>query len=151
MIRAGAVFLCVSIFFAMAAISPAEQQDTREQEDFLNSLIGSYHVIGLFPDTRKTYSGEVNISRTGDRLIIERKINGVKTRGESSVQSATADNIPVIRAAWKQGKIEYGATYLLHTDLDNYPRLTGYVYRSGKQSAAPGLEALFFKDAQKDK
>jgi hypothetical protein len=54
---------------------------------------------------------------------------------------------PVIRAAWKQGKTGYGATYLVHSDLENYPRLMGYVYYTGKKTRTPGLEALLSEEA----
>lgn len=150
--RIAAIFFFVSMVLTAAAGAPAGAQDIKEPGEFLSSLVGTYDVIGRFPDSRKTYSGEVNISRDGNRLVLERKINGVKTTCEASLQAATADRIPVIRASWKQGKIEYGATYLVHTDLDNYPRLTGYVYRAGKGTAtsSPGLEALFIKQAQID-
>lgn len=140
----------LSLLFVLTAVVIAlgdQPVMDKEKEDFLlSSLAGPYHVIGRLPDSRKTYSGQMDISRKGQKLVLERKINGVKITGEATVQSATSDNVPVIRAAWKQGKTEYGATYLVHTDLDNYPRLTGYIYYSGKETRAPGMEALFSKE-----
>jgi hypothetical protein len=145
--RVVTVFLSLFFILATAAIVQADQPNMdKEQEDFLlSSLVGSYQVVGSFPDSRKTYSGDMKISRKGNRLILEKKINGVKTTAEASIQSATADLSPVLRAAWKQGKVDYEATYLVHTDLDNYPRLTGYIYRPGRETKTPGLEALFFQ------
>jgi len=37
----------------------------------------------------------------------------------------------------------YEATYLIDSDLDNYGRLTGYLYIKGTETKKPGLEALF--------
>jgi hypothetical protein len=147
--RVVSVFLSMFIVLAAAAMTQADQPNMAEEQEgsLLSALVGSYQVVGRFPESRKTYSGDMEISRKGDRLILEKKINGVKTTAEASIQSATADLIPVLRAAWKQGKIDYEATYLVHTDLDNYPRLTGYIYRSGRETKTPGLEALFFKEA----
>jgi hypothetical protein len=39
--------------------------------------------------------------------------------------------------------VEYDATYLWQTDPDNYPRLTGHLYRPNNRTKSPGLEALF--------
>jgi hypothetical protein len=148
--RRAVALLFLSLFFVLtpALTASADQTADREREDFLlSSLVGSYQVIGRSPDSAKTYTGRMNIIRKGNKLILEKEINGVKIAGEASVQPATADKVPVIRAAWKQGKIGYGATYLIHTDLDNYPRLTGYIYYSGRKTRAPGLETLFSEEA----
>lgn len=147
--RTLAVIFAASIFLTAAANVPGgEPGADREKEDFLlSTLVGSYEVIGRLPESRKTYSGKVVISREGDKLVLERTVNGTKYTAEASVGTATADKVPVVRAAWKQGRTGYGATYLMHTDLDNYPRLTGYVYFSGRRNGTPGIEALFSRDA----
>ncbi len=36
-----------------------------------------------------------------------------------------------------------GFNYLWRNDLDNYARISGYVYQLGKKILKPGLEALF--------
>jgi hypothetical protein len=38
---------------------------------------------------------------------------------------------------------DYEATYLIHADLDNYARLTGYLFQASGKTVKPGLEALF--------
>ena len=42
----------------------------------------------------------------------------------------------------ESGKL-YEATYLIHSDLDNYGRLTGYTYLQNQTTKKAGLEALF--------
>ena len=38
---------------------------------------------------------------------------------------------------------EYEITYLWRSDLDNYARLSGYLYQPGEKTDSPGMEALF--------
>jgi len=40
---------------------------------------------------------------------------------------------------------KYGGTYLIGSDLDNYARLTGYLYLKKGKTTKPGLEALFIE------
>jgi len=146
-------FLAIFIALSAAVIVQADQSAIdKEQEDFLlSSLVGSYQVIGRLPESRKLYSGEIKIRRTGDRLnrlILERLINGVKIKCEATIESATADDVPVLRTAWKQGNVNYGATYLVHTDLDNFPRMTAYIYYSDRKTIKPGIEAVFIKESE---
>jgi len=34
-------------------------------------------------------------------------------------------------------------TYLWHSDLDNHPRLSGYLHGSGQKTDSPGMGVLF--------
>ncbi len=147
--RFAAALLSLILIPAAGVLAFADEpaMDMEKKDFLLSSLAGSYEVIGRLPGSPKTYSGRLDISRKGDKLVLVRKIKGVKATGEASVQHATADNIPVIRASWKDGKTGYGATYLVNTDLDNYPRLTGYIYYSGRETESPGIEALFSREA----
>jgi hypothetical protein len=64
-----------------------------------------------------------------------------RTRGTGSIDLATADRIKVLRVRY-QGGLE--GNYLFGSDLDNYARITGYIYRVGQRTTRnPGLEALF--------
>lgn len=56
---------------------------------------------------------------------------------------AGADRIPVLRAHFSTDGQEYEATYLWRSELDNYPRVTGYIYLPKNQTKSPGIEALF--------
>jgi hypothetical protein len=63
--------------------------------------------------------------------------------GEAVIVMATADDVPVLQATFTENDVAYAATYLLHSDLDNYRRMSGYVYSAGKETKRPGLEAFF--------
>ncbi len=59
------------------------------------------------------------------------------------IDVVTADKIKVLRVTFTENKKEYEATYLIDSDLDNYGRLTGYIYLKAGGTKSPGLEALF--------
>jgi hypothetical protein len=107
-------------------------------------LAGEYDVIGRKPDSLTTYTGRVTIREVGGNLEVMRVIDGKTERGTIQFDTtAGADRIPVLRAHFSMGGQEYEATYLWRSDLDNYPRLTGYIYLPKNQTKSPGLEALF--------
>ena len=58
---------------------------------------------------------------------------------------ATADKIKVLRVEFVHKGRKYGGTYLIGSDLDNYARLTGYLYLKKGKTTKPGLEALFIE------
>lgn len=146
--RVVAVLLCVLIMLTAGTVHSGNEpaMDREEQEALMSHITGWYEVIGRHPDSRKIYSGRLYIGRNGSGLILEKTVGGVDIMGEASVQPAGPDQVPVLRATWKQGKIKYEATYIISSDLDNHPHLTGYVYRADKRTRTPGIEALFFEN-----
>jgi hypothetical protein len=63
--------------------------------------------------------------------------------GTGQVETATADRIRVLRVRFIENGESYEAAYLVGGDLDNYGRLTGYVYLKNGKTKKPGLEAWF--------
>jgi hypothetical protein len=115
-----------------------------DEDDFLYEFLeGSYHLIGRLPDSNKTYSGRVVLKKMGDKLEVVRMIEGKEIKGIGKIETATADKIKVLRIRFREENKSYEATYLIDSDLDNYGRLTGYLYIKGKETKKPGLEALF--------
>jgi hypothetical protein len=50
----------------------------------------------------------------------------------------------VLRIRFNDNGKEFEGTFLWRGDLDNYPRLTGFIYRGGSvQTKSAGLEAWF--------
>ena len=119
-------------------------QDNEEKLDFYyNFLIGTYDVIGRHPDSNETYTGKVIFKKAGETLEVVRNIYNKTIEGAGKIDVVTADKIKVLRVVFTENNSAYEATYLIHTDLDNYGRMTGYIYLKEGGTKKPGLEALF--------
>jgi len=114
-----------------------------EVEGLYSFLRGTYQVIGRWPDSNESYNGKVVIKSKGDHLQLFRSINGEEIEGIGRISTATADKIKVLTVRFSQHGRRYGATYMIDYDLDNYARLTGYLYLETGETKRPGLEALF--------
>ena len=106
-------------------------------------LQGTYHVVGRWPDSNESYYGKVVVKNKGDYLQVLRSINGKEIEGVGRVTTATADKIKVLTVEFYQHGRRYEATYIIDSDLDNFARLTGYLYLKTGETKKPGLEALF--------
>jgi len=107
-------------------------------------LAGTYTVVGKEIDSSQTYLGRVILRQGKECLLVERIINGEHVSGEGRIEHALgSDEADVLRVRFVlQGK-QYEITYLWQGDLDNYARISGYVYRPGIQTDNPGMEVLF--------
>ena len=112
-------------------------------EEFLRGyLAGEYDLIGRKADSAATYTGHVTLRDEDGVLHVTRTIDGKTDKSVARFDTVAGDDrIPVLRMHFHLDGKEYDATYRWHSDPDNYPRFTGYVYLAGTKS--PGLEALF--------
>lgn len=108
----------------------------------LEFLAGDYRLIGQQPDSGVPYVGRVSFRERNGQFTIVRKIAGTTSHGIGSVTTA-GEGTAVLRCRFSVAGVACEATYLWRSDLDNYPRLTGYVYRRQGETKSPGLEALF--------
>lgn len=132
--------MLVILFLSSFAFSQAQENEN----DFLFTFLpGFYQVIGRLPDSNVLYDGNVEIERTGDSLKVVRKIAGKETSAVGRIETATADKVKVLRVRFTENDKRYEITYLIHSDLDNYARMTGYVYLKNGSTQKPGIEALF--------
>ena len=123
---------------------PAWAKDVGSKNEFLYEFLqGRYELIGRVPDSNKTYTGKVVLRKSGDYFEVIRRIEGKEIKGIGKIERATADKIRVLRVRFVDGNKSYEATYLIGSDLDNYGRLTGYLYLKEGGTKVPGLEALF--------
>jgi len=105
-------------------------------------MAGEYDLIGRKADSSATYNGHVTLRDEGGALQVTRTVEGKTDKCAARFDTvAGSDRIPVLRMHFRFDGKEYDATYRWQSDLDNYPRFTGYLYLSGTKS--PGLEALF--------
>ncbi len=115
----------------------------RAQPDLYGFLIGSYVVIGKRPDSAQTYSGQMNLEAGDGQLQVVRIVNDRITRGIGKIERAIGGEAVVLRIRFDRDGKSYEGTYLVEGDLDNYARLTGYVYLADGSTRSVGLEALF--------
>jgi hypothetical protein len=126
----------------LISVSGAWAQDA--EKNFLYGFLeGTYQVIGRWPDSNETYTGKVVLNRKGDHLQVIRSVNGDKVQGVGRIAYITADKISVLKVQFIHHDKDYEATYLIHSDLDNYARLSGHLYLKSGETKQPGMEALF--------
>jgi len=124
---------------------PAQNNDSQNGAPPLTFFAGRYQAIGRHPDTQSSYLGDVTISIEDETLTMTRDIGGTTIPCRGKWEKATADRVPVLKFSFRNEGVDYGITYLWQVDLDNYARLTGYLYRMDGKTLVPGLEALFIK------
>ena len=133
------------IIFMFAFVYPfALAQSKGSENEFLYGFLeGTYKVIGKVPDSNQTYTGKAILRKDGDQLEVIRKIKNKEIKGIGKIETATADKIKVLRLRFHENEKDYEVTYIIDSDLDNYARLSGYIYLQKGGTIMPGLEALF--------
>lgn len=125
------------IIFGLVSVALAEPPGMAQYR----FLVGNYECIGKWPDSKKTYSGRVVISELEDGVKMVRTINGKKVEAVGKYGTATPDEIRVLRVKFIQDGVGYDETCMVGGDLDNYSRITCYVYTGNSKRV--GLETLF--------
>src|SRR5215475_15621904 len=137
-------YLAISAIL-LVAVSPGSGETDRNpvDEEFLrNYMAGEYDLIGRKADSTSTYNGHVTLRDEEGVLQVTRTIDGKTDKCSARFDTvAGTDRIPLLRMHFHFDGEEYDAAYRWQSDPDNYPRFTGYLYRSATKS--PGLEALF--------
>ncbi len=114
--------------------------DTELMEMFVQ---GKYILVGKGLDTDKTYFGEVKIKSVNNKLIVEREINKKSVKGSAAIEYAVGGDAQVLRIRFTEDGDSYEQTCLVNSDLDNYARISCYLYKPGIKTMQPGLEVLF--------
>ncbi|MEZ4652776.1 MAG: hypothetical protein R3E12_04005 [Candidatus Eisenbacteria bacterium] len=134
---------------------PAEASESAASEVWHALLLGRYLILGRDLQSGVQYSGTLELtedelgftayrvwSRTCDPNADASGGPEVRETARGAIET-TADGSAVLRLRWFAADEEREATYLLGTDLDNYGRLTGYVYPLGGVTTSPVLEVWF--------
>ena len=153
MLRLAAFIFTLLLPFSVSESSIANEPGPSPANDDIDSLLdyftGSYRLIGKQLDSSKTFLGRVVINRKGNQLQILRTVNGTTVEGVGTIQTAPLTSSRVLRIRFSSGASKFQGTYLFHSDLDNYARITGYLYKIDPKTGAPidtknpGLETLF--------
>ncbi|MBD3224516.1 MAG: hypothetical protein GF313_07290 [Caldithrix sp.] len=137
------------IFIGLLLIANSTLSGQNLNDDFLYGFLqGRYQLIGKKVTSDSTYYGQMEMVMENGHLKIIRTINSKAVKGTGQIAYATADSIAVLRCQFREDDQTYEATYQIDTDLDNYARLSGYVYVKNKPTPQPGLEAVFFDKSQ---
>lgn len=136
--------IAISAVTMALAGHPAMGDSTENQEFLYEYLAGHYIAIGKELNSDHTYIGKVVFSYEKGRFTVTREIRGTILKGQGRIEPALgADAADVLRVRFVRAGQQYEITYLWRSDLDNYARLSGYLYQPGKQTNSPGMEALF--------
>lgn len=137
------IILCLFVFVLLPT-----QVFAKEVADgnLLNFFVGTYNIVGKSYESNQTYLGEVDMAIQGKSLKVTRRISGKKIIGKGFIElTVVGDPQEVLRIRFKEANSSYEETCLWHGDLDNYARITCYLYRPEIQTENPGLEAYFIK------
>ena len=138
------------LFIAIMALGFATEVASQTKEQHLESYIqGTYLLIGKHLDSTDTYYGEALIAKSESGLSVTRTISGRVTHGTATIAHATGDHTPVLRMHFSEDGNTYEETCIVAGDLDNYARITCYLYIPGTKTLNPGLEAFFIKPSSR--
>ena len=132
----------LTLIVLLAIISIANAGENREK-GLEEHVQGNYFLLGKAIGNKDTYYGQISIKKVDSELQITRNISGEIVKGSAAIEHATPDEIPVLRMRFKDEEYEYESTCMVGSDLDNYARITCFLYIPGVTSMEPGMEALF--------
>ncbi len=114
------------------------------EDDFLHMMAqGKYLLVGKGLDSDNTYHGKVEIKESNGKLTVSRNINGKISNGTAAIEPALNGDAKVLRIRFTEGEKEYEQTCMVGSDLDNYARISCYLYQPKVRTMQPGLEVLF--------
>jgi hypothetical protein len=140
-----AVLVAIAVCFAWSEAPSADPPKPPYDLDFVAGFVaGEYVAIGRKPESDATYTGRMIFTHEGKDLEFTRTVGGDTQCGTVVLDTKAAESgRPVLRIRFSVNDQPYEATYLWHSDLSNFARLTGYVYLQKGNTKFPGLEALF--------
>ena len=139
-LRFSLLFFLFTLAFSGDLFAGTEGEDAE-----IRFLEGSYILIGKRIDSEISYTGRIRFvynEKTG-ALDFTRTIAGRRTTGSARIERALAGEAKVLRLRFSENGVLFEGTFLWRSDLDNFARLSGYIYRTGSPAQKPGLEAYF--------
>lgn len=114
------------------------------EDDFLHMMVqGKYLLVGKGLDSNNTYHGKVEIKEINDKLFVSRIINGNTINGTAAIESVLNGDAKVLRIRFSEGETKFEQTCMVGSDLDNYARISCYLYQPKVRTMQLGLEVLF--------
>ena len=107
---------------------------------------GTYVLVGKRMDSDDTFVGTLVLEHVGDGLEGYRLIADNRVSVSGTIEHPLCcESAHTLRLKFKDGDRELEASYLLDIDLDNYGRLSGFVFDPELRTDWPGMEVLFFR------
>jgi len=91
-------------------ISPIAWAESVDEESLYNFLQGSYELIGRWPDSNETYIGMVLLKKSNHRFRVVRTVSNKRIEGVGKIETATADNVRVLRIRFSKAGRTYEGT-----------------------------------------
>ena len=133
---------CIIFIVLMLVFCAAPSVCGAKDKDLSGFLNATYGLIGKKPGSSHTYCGAVTIKPHGETIEVIRCIGSSRITGKGSIISITSDRIPNLKVRWHEGKDDYEALYMIHSDADNYARLSGPYVRLNDETKF-GWELLY--------
>ena len=134
----------------IVALIFATEVGAQTKEQHLEGYIqGTYLMIGKHLDSTDTYFGEALITQSESGLSVTKTISGNVIRGTASIAHATSEHTPDLKIRFNEDGKDYEEACLVASDLDNYARITCYLYIPGTKTMNPGMEAFFIKPSSR--
>jgi hypothetical protein len=134
------VAVMVTILFSTLTVSFGLEK--KDRESFSQFIEGTYSLIGKRPGSTETYYGAVKITQNKKGFAVLRCVKGKRLSGSAEIVEITADKIPNLKYSYKDGKSVYEGRYDIHSDVDNYGRLSGPYVNKGSKGKV-GWEMLY--------
>ncbi|GAA3941158.1 hypothetical protein [Litoribacillus peritrichatus] len=138
---------CLCLIISLFIFQKAHSKD-EISEHLSQFVLGQYHLIGKAPDSSRTYAGQLEIYEQDQQLKIKRIINEQEILGTAAIESALHGESHVLRMRFNENNQSFETTCLIRSDLDNYARISCYLYQPGVRTKEPGLEALFINHSR---
>jgi hypothetical protein len=118
------------------------------ESDALHLIVpGQYILVGKALDAEATFSGKVVIRKSGDGFTVKRTVDGRNIVGQGAIETALNGDAEVLRIRFSDNGLDYEETCMVGSDLDNYARISCYLYHPGAHTMNPGMEVLFHDHA----
>lgn len=131
------------LFFPLFSLCLAPAALAEVDELFKQYLQGHYQLVGKAIDSDASYTGKMSIYEQGGELKVRREIEGLSIQGNAAIEPVLNGDAKVLRIRFQQQERDIEASCLWRGDLDNYARISCYLYHPGQDTENPGLEALF--------
>ena len=133
-----------TLFLTLVAFAGSFADPVENHAFLYGFLEGQYLLVGKALENDSTFLGKMVFESRGDHLEVTRIVDQKRVKGTGRIEHAVGeDQVNVLRVRFSESGIPFEATYLWMSDLDNHARLSGYLYRRGRETRSPGMEVLF--------